>query len=240
MGRAFSWVIDEATGRVTAAIATDGSAVAVFGACTPLESRRTRRTERSRNDERKNHSHRRVLIAPVAGAAMAQTQAAASPHSQDPGRDHERLRLPDRGPDARAAVDRRGRLLRTGRSQNTGSDPFALSRNRPSSSNNRPTQAQQQIAQKGKGAGAKGAVGGAAAGALIGEIASDDAGKGAAWGALAGAIIARRRTEQAKAQASQQVEQQSQQAQQATAEQIENFKKAFSVCLEAKKYMVKY
>jgi uncharacterized protein (DUF3084 family) len=33
---------------------------------------------------------------------------------------------------------------------------------------------------------------------------------------------------------------QSQQAQQATAGQIENFKKAFSVCLEAKKYMVKY
>ena len=30
-----------------------------------------------------------------------------------------------------------------------------------------------------------------------------------------------------------------QEAQQATAEQIENFKKAFSVCLEAKKYMVK-
>ena len=63
---------------------------------------------------------------------------------------------------------------------------------------------------------------------------------GAAWGALAGAVIARRRTAHAKAEASEQVEQQSQQAQQATAEQIENFKKAFSVCLEAKKYMVKY
>jgi hypothetical protein len=35
MGRAFSWVIDEATGRVTAAIATDGISVAIFGACTP-------------------------------------------------------------------------------------------------------------------------------------------------------------------------------------------------------------
>ena len=57
-------------------------------------------------------------------------------------------------------------------------------------------------------------------------------------------MVARRRTKQAKAEASQQVEQQSQQAQQqsqqATAEQIENFKKAFSVCLEAQKYMVKY
>jgi hypothetical protein len=37
MGRAFSWVIDERTGRVTAAVATDGIAVAVFGACTPLD-----------------------------------------------------------------------------------------------------------------------------------------------------------------------------------------------------------
>jgi Ca2+-binding EF-hand superfamily protein len=54
------------------------------------------------------------------------------------------------------------------------------------------------------------------------------------------AIVARRRTRRAKAEASEQVEQQSQQAQHATAEQIENFKKAFSVCLEAKDYMVKF
>ena len=37
MGRAFSWVIDEASGRVTAAIATDGISVAIFGACTPVD-----------------------------------------------------------------------------------------------------------------------------------------------------------------------------------------------------------
>jgi len=37
MGRAFSWVIDEVTGHVTAAVATDGLAVSVFGACTPLD-----------------------------------------------------------------------------------------------------------------------------------------------------------------------------------------------------------
>jgi hypothetical protein len=36
MGRAFSWVISEATGHVTAAVAAEGLAVAVFGACTPL------------------------------------------------------------------------------------------------------------------------------------------------------------------------------------------------------------
>jgi hypothetical protein len=76
--------------------------------------------------------------------------------------------------------------------------------------------------------------------ALIGEIASDDAGRGAAYGAAAGLIMARRRTHRAKAEASQELKKQGQQAQQATAEQQENFKKAFSVCLEAKNYMVKY
>jgi len=123
--------------------------------------------------------------------------------------------------------------------QNTGSDPFALQQ-QAQQQQQQAQQQQQQIAAAGQGAGVKGAVGGAAAGALIGEIASDDAGKGAAYGAAAGAVVARRKTKRAKADASQQVEQQSQQAQQATAEQIENFKKAFSVCLEGKKYLVKF
>jgi hypothetical protein len=34
MGRAFSFVIDEATGLVTSAVARDGIAVSIFGACT--------------------------------------------------------------------------------------------------------------------------------------------------------------------------------------------------------------
>lgn len=123
--------------------------------------------------------------------------------------------------------------------QNTGVDPFDLAK-QAEQQQQQAAAAQQEIAQAGQGAGAKGAVGGAAAGALIGEIASDDAGRGAAYGAAAGAIVARRRTRRAKAEASEQVEQQSQQAQKATAEQIENFKKAFSVCLEAKEYMVKF
>ena len=123
--------------------------------------------------------------------------------------------------------------------QNTGSDPFALQK-QSQQAQQQADQAQQQIAQSGKGAGAVGAVGGAAAGALIGEIAGHSASAAAGWGALAGAVIARRRTARAKEEASEQVEQQNQQAQQATAEQIQNFKKAFSVCLEAKNYMVKY
>jgi hypothetical protein len=36
MGKGFTFVIDEQTGQVTVAIATNGRAVIVFGACTPL------------------------------------------------------------------------------------------------------------------------------------------------------------------------------------------------------------
>lgn len=123
--------------------------------------------------------------------------------------------------------------------QNTGSDPFTLQKEAQQQAQQ--TQAaQQQAQQAGKGSGAVGAVGGAAVGALVGEIASDDAGKGAAVGAVAGLLVGSRKGKQAKTQATQQATQQAQQAQQATAEQVENFKKAFSVCLEAKKYMVKY
>lgn len=35
-GRAYSFVIDEATGLVTVAVARDGFSVSVFGACTPM------------------------------------------------------------------------------------------------------------------------------------------------------------------------------------------------------------
>jgi len=37
-GRAFSWVIVEATGELSVAVAFEGATVAVFGACTPLTS----------------------------------------------------------------------------------------------------------------------------------------------------------------------------------------------------------
>ena len=85
-----------------------------------------------------------------------------------------------------------------------------------------------------------GALRGAAAGAVIGEIADDDAGKGAAWGAALGTVRGRRKSHQHADQQSAQAEQQYQQTVQYTSDQIENFKKAFSVCLEANDYMVKY
>ena len=122
---------------------------------------------------------------------------------------------------------------------NTGNDPFALQKQ--SAAQAEQTEKEKAAAQQaGQGAGARGALRGAATGALIGEIANDDASEGAAWGAAAGAIRGRRMKRQAKAQATEQAEQKGQAKQQATAEQIENFKKAFSVCLEAKEYLVKY
>lgn len=122
---------------------------------------------------------------------------------------------------------------------NTGSDPFELSKQAQADQQ----QAQQDMEaakQTGQGAGARGALRGAAAGALIGEIANDDAGEGAAWGAAAGAVHGRRSARRSQQQAQQQAAAQSEQREEATAEQLENFKKAFSVCLEAKEYMVKY
>ena len=122
---------------------------------------------------------------------------------------------------------------------NTGSDPFDLEKQKTADAEQ--AAAEQQAAQQaGRGSGARGAVRGAAAGALIGEIANDDAGEGAAWGAAAGAIRGRRQGRQANQQAQAQAAAQAEQREEATAEQVENFKKAFSVCLEAKEYMVKY
>ena len=123
--------------------------------------------------------------------------------------------------------------------QNTGSDPFDLAK-KNEQAEQQAAQTKQQAAEATKGAGAKGAVKGAAAGALIGEIASNDAGKGASYGAAAGVVAGRRRAKKGQQQANAQADQQLQQTQQASAETLANFKKAFSVCLEAKSYMVKY
>lgn len=123
--------------------------------------------------------------------------------------------------------------------QNTGTDPFQLQKEQQRQQQ-QTAEKKQQIADAGKGAGAKGAVGGAAAGALIGAIAHESVGAYAAWGALAGAVVTRRRTYEKQVQATQQVQQQSQQQAQATQQEIGNFKKAFSVGLEAKDYLVKY
>jgi hypothetical protein len=122
---------------------------------------------------------------------------------------------------------------------NTGTDPFQLAK-QAEAATQQAEQTKEQAAQSTKGAGASSAVKGAAVGALIGEIADDDPGGGAAWGAAAGVVAGRRKAKRGQQQATQQADQQAAQTQQVTAESLENFKKAFSVCLEAKKYMVKY
>ena len=122
---------------------------------------------------------------------------------------------------------------------NAGVDPFDLSDQQ--AANEQQAQAEQQAAQQaGQGSGARGAVRGAAAGALIGEIANDDASEGAAWGAAAGAIRGRRMGRQAEAEAQQQAASQAEQREEATEQQMTNFKNAFSACLEAKDYIVKF
>jgi len=80
-----------------------------------------------------------------------------------------------------------------------------------------------------------GAAKGAAAGVAIGAIAGD-AGKGAAIGAVAGGLAGRRakKTGDAKEQQAN-----NQAADKANADMVNSFKKAFTVCLEAKGYTVK-
>jgi|HubBroStandDraft_1064217.scaffolds.fasta_scaffold469532_2 hypothetical protein len=122
--------------------------------------------------------------------------------------------------------------------QNTGNDPFQVAKN-TQAAQQQAAQQQQQVQQATAGAGAKGAVGGAATGALIGAIAGD-AGKGAAIGAGAGLLAGKARQSQQQQQASQQAKQQVQAANQTQAQQLDAFRKAFSVCLESHQYMVRY
>lgn len=99
-----------------------------------------------------------------------------------------------------------------------------------------PTHVEAQQVEKGPdGTGIRGAAGGAAAGAAIGAICGD-AGKGAAVGAITGGLAGRR-----SRKVSQQAEQGTadQQAAQQNQAMVDNFKKAFSACLEGKGYTVK-
>ncbi len=122
---------------------------------------------------------------------------------------------------------------------NTGSDPFNLAKQEESDA--QLAQAEQQAAAAtGQGAGARGAVRGAAAGAVIGEVTGGDAGDSAVIGAAVVGVRSRRQGKRARAEAEAQSAQQAEQRQEATAGDLDNFKKAFSVCLEAKDYMVKF
>jgi hypothetical protein len=92
-----------------------------------------------------------------------------------------------------------------------------------------------QVSSGPDGGAVVGSAKGAAAGAAIGAIAGD-AGKGAAIGAVGGALRGRRSSKMHKAQ---QQESNNQAAAQAEATLDNNFKKAYSACLEGKGYTVK-
>lgn len=124
--------------------------------------------------------------------------------------------------------------------KNTGTDPFQLQKQSQAIQQQKGAAQQQAVEQAGnQGTVVKEAARGAALGALVGSI-SGEAGKGAGYGAAAGVVAGNRRRRAEQQAAAQSVEQQSQQMQAGVAEQQGNFKKAFSVCLEGKGYMVKY
>ncbi len=86
-----------------------------------------------------------------------------------------------------------------------------------------------------QGGAVRGAAGGAAGGAAIGAVAGN-AGQGAAIGAVAGAIVGRGR-QNAVNTAEQNYAKSNAQAQQS--QSMDNFRRAFSACLESKGYTVK-
>jgi hypothetical protein len=90
--------------------------------------------------------------------------------------------------------------------------------------------------QQSQGAGAgRGAARGAAKGALIGEITDNDRSEYAAAGALIGASRGRRQAESQNQQAQQQA-QANNEAQ--AAARIDSFKKAYTACMQGRKYTV--
>ncbi len=123
--------------------------------------------------------------------------------------------------------------------QNSGNDPFELQK-QSASQEEQTVQAKASAQQSKRGTGLRGAAGGAVAGAIVGEIANDDAAEGAVYGAAASAVGGRLKGRRSAKKATSQAEQQGRAQQQGTQEQINNFKKAFSVCLEGKGYLVKY
>jgi len=105
--------------------------------------------------------------------------------------------------------------------QQTGIDPVAVA--------NQPTK--QEGPAVGGGERVKGAAGGALGGLAIGAVAGD-AGKGAAIGAVAGTMVGGHRARKNKAA-------KEEQAEQAKAGALQQFNKAFGVCMEGRGYAVK-
>ena len=126
--------------------------------------------------------------------------------------------------------------------ERTGTDPFALSQQAADQAA-AADQAMAQAQSAGQGSTGRTAGRGAVAGGVIGGVfgrGKNSGWKGAAAGAATGAIVGNSRKRGAQAQASQDVANQSAQAQAATQAQMDDFKTAFTTCLEAKDYIAKF
>jgi hypothetical protein len=124
----------------------------------------------------------------------------------------------------------------------TGTDPFELSR-RAEEQAAAADQAMAQAQSSGQGTTGRAAAGGAVAGGLIGGVfgrGKNSGWKGAAAGAATGAVIGNSRKRRGQAEASQQVAEQSAQDQAVIQAQMEDFKTAFTTCLEANDYIAKF
>jgi len=124
----------------------------------------------------------------------------------------------------------------------TGTDPFELSR-QADEQMAASEQAMAQAQSAGQGSTGRAAAGGAIAGGLVGGIfgkGKRSGLKGAAVGAGTGAIIGSSQKRNAQAQATEQVAAESAQNQAANQAQMDDFKIAFTTCLEAKDYIAKF
>ena len=126
--------------------------------------------------------------------------------------------------------------------ERTGTDPFELSRQADEQLADS-EQAMAQAQSAGQGSTGRAAAGGAVAGGLIGGIfgrGRNSGWKGAAAGAATGAVVGNSRKRRAQADATEQVAAESDQAQAANQAQFDNFRTAFTTCLEAKDYIAKF
>jgi Glycine-zipper domain len=124
--------------------------------------------------------------------------------------------------------------------QDTGFDPLAALEAAQSATSATPASGMSPAGPP-PGAGARGAARGAAAGAAVGAIAGD-AGQGAAIGATSGGLRGRMAQKRAQAEAQQRAQLQAQlqgQAKAGTQASLDDFRKAYSACMQAKGYSVK-
>jgi hypothetical protein len=162
-----------------------------------------------------------VVFGLAALTALAQTPAPAPPASSSIAKSLGLSSFPAKGQTAQ-------------QQQKDESDCYAWAKGQTNYDPKAPPQTTAAAPPPAKGGAVKGAARGAAAGAVVGGVA-DDPEKGAAVGATAGAVKGRRTQKKANAQA----EKDTQAKQQATTAQLDQYKKAFSSCLEGKGYTVK-